>query len=227
MTTSVETTNAGRARGEAIVDSIVTWVRGHRQASMYIAAGVLAAALVGGWSLLSQRETEARASQALSEARFALESENLPLAASEFARVAENYAGTRAAEEATVLLARVRLQQGQAQQAVDVLRGYAPKADDDYRAQALGLLGAAYENLGNAREAAGAYAEAARVAPWAFLAAQFLSDAGRALTAAGDTLGAIQSYQRIVDEYAETGPVVEAKVRIGELTARSLRGSVR
>lgn len=187
---------------------------------MYIAGAVLVAVLVAGWSLLSQRETEARASQELSEARFALESENLPLAASEFARVAENYAGTRAAEEATILLARVRLQQGQPQQAVDVLRRYAPKADDDYEAQAFGLLGAAYEDLGSPREAAGAYAEAARVAPWAFLAAQFLSAAGRALTAAGDTVGAIQSYQRVVDEYGETGPVVEAKVRIGELTAR-------
>ena len=53
------------------------------------------------------------------QARLAFEQENDPLAASEFARIRENYSGSRAAEQATLLLAQTRLLQGQAQQALD------------------------------------------------------------------------------------------------------------
>jgi tetratricopeptide (TPR) repeat protein len=219
MTSSVETTRQTAGRGEELLGALVGWMSAHRQATIYLAGAAIVAAILGGWSLLSAREAEQRAAEQLSQARFAFESENLPLAASEFARITANYAGTRAAEEATILLAQVRLRQGQPQQALDVLRDFAPRADDAYAAQAFGLLGAGYENLGRSREAAEAYEQAARRAQWPFLAAQLLSDAGRAWIAAGEKEQALRVYRRIVTEYEETGPVVEAKVRIGELTA--------
>ena len=81
-------------------------------------------------------------------------------------------------------------------------------------------MGAAYEDLGRPKEAAEAYEEAVRRAPWPFLAGQFLSDAGRAWVAAGEPDHALRVYRRIVAEYAEAGPVAEARVRIGELAAR-------
>ncbi|HXF95070.1 MAG TPA: tetratricopeptide repeat protein [Gemmatimonadales bacterium] len=197
------------------------WLRAHRQAAMYGGFALAAVALVAAWSVWSGRQAEIRASDQLNQARFALESENLPLAASEFARIAENYSGTRAAEEATVLLARVRLLQGQSEQAVTVLREFAPGASPLYRAQAFGLLGAAYENLGRWGDAAEAYRRAAEAALWPFLAAQFWSDAGRNWALAGDTVRALEAYRRIVKDFANTGPVVEAEVRIGELTKGS------
>src|SRR6266567_2766256 len=80
-----------------------------------------------------------------------------------------------------------RLLQGQSQQAVEVLRDFAPSAGAAFRAQAYGLLGAAYENLGKPREAAAAYQTGAERARMGFLKAQMLSDAGRAWVAAGDT----------------------------------------
>ncbi len=133
-------------------------------------------------------------------------------------RIAENYSGTRAAEEATLLLAQVRLVQGQSQLAVQQLAKFAPGASRQYKAQAYGLLGAAYENLGRPREAAGAYEAAAAAAGMPFLRAQYLSDAGRAWVAAGDTTKALAAYREIVTKLDLAGTVVEAKVRIGELT---------
>jgi tetratricopeptide (TPR) repeat protein len=217
MTSSAQTVNS--APGGDRLGALVNWVRGHRQAAVYIGGALVLAVALGVWGLWSGKQTEQAASEQLAEARFAFESDNMPLAASEFARITENYAGTRAAEEATILLAHVRLLQGQSQQALDVLRGFAPRASREYEAQAYGLMGAAYENLGRPKEAAQAFQEAAEHALWPFLAGQYLSDAGRAWMAAQQPDSALRVYRHIVSEYEESGPVAEAKVRIGELLA--------
>jgi tetratricopeptide (TPR) repeat protein len=110
------------------------------------------------------------------------------------------------------------LAQAQTQQAIDVLQRYAPKADKDFRAQAYGLLGAAYENALKPKEAATAYEQAAAAAQYPFLQAQYLADAGRAWIAVADTARALAAYRTIVQRLDSTSAVGEAKVRIGELT---------
>jgi tetratricopeptide (TPR) repeat protein len=158
------------------------------------------------------------ASERLGQARLAFESRNYPLAGSELSQIVENYSGTRAAQEAELLLAEVRLSQGQGQQAIDLLKRFAPSAGSQFRAQAYGLLGAGYENAGQFREAAETYEVAARHAEHAFLKAQYLSDAGRAWVTAGDTTRALAAYRTITSKIDSTASVVEAEVRIGELT---------
>jgi TolA-binding protein len=170
------------------------------------------------WNQLSTRQSERFASQALGSARLGFESKNYALAASELSRIIANYPGTGAAAEATLLLAQVRLAQGQSQSAIEVLRKFAPEAGRDYQAQAYGLLGAAYENVGHPKDAAEAYEAAARSARMSFLKAQYLSDAGRAWLAAGDTAKALGAYQTIVTKYDSSSTALEAKVRIGEIT---------
>src|SRR6266702_2777341 len=123
-------------------------------------------------------------------------------------------------------LLSTRTAQGQSQRAVDVLRTFAPQASRDYRAQAYGLLGGAYENTSRPRDAADAYQRAADAAPYPFLRAQFLSDAGRAWLAAGDTAKAIAAYQTIARQHDSTSAAVEAKVRIGELTKGATAGAI-
>lgn len=194
------------------------WIQGHRQASTYGGLAIVAIAGLLWWNHISTRQSEERAGTALNEARLAFETKNYPLASSELSRVAENYAGTRAAQEATILLAQIRLLQGQSQQAIEQLKEFASKADAVYRAQAYGLLGAAYDNVAHPKEAAEAYEQAAAAAQMDFLRAQFLSDAGRAWVAAGDTSKAITAYQTIVTKFDSLGTAVEAKVRLGELT---------
>ena len=98
------------------------------------------------------------------------------------------------------------------------MRDYAPSAPAAFRAQAFGLLGAGYENLGQAKEAAEAYQNGAEGARTDFLKAQMLSDAGRAWAAAGDTAKAIAAYRQVVNQLPKEAAVTEAKVRLGELT---------
>ncbi len=199
-------------------DRLGAWVKAHRQLSTWIGGIVVVAAGLFIWNLLTERRSEEIASRDLQGARFAFENQNLPLAASELAKVIANYSGTNAADEARLLLANVRLLQGQPQQAVAVMKDYAPGAGSAYRAQAYGLLAGAFENMGRFREAGEAYENASAAARLDFMKAQFLSDAGRAWTVAGDTSKAVADYQRILKDFAKEGAATEAKVRLGELT---------
>ena len=198
--------------------SLVNWIKRDRQ----MAGGIAAVVVVGGglvwWNAISRSRTEAMASERLAQARLAFESRNYPLAGSELSQVVENYSGTRAAQEADLLLAEVRMSQGQGQQAIDLLKRFAPSAGVHFRPQAYGLLGAAHEDAGQFKEAAAAYELAAQYAEHAFLKAQYLSDAGRAWMAVGDTARALEAYRTITSRMDSTASVVEAEVRIGELT---------
>jgi len=206
-------------------DRLGAWVKAHRQLSSWIAAIVFVAGVLFVWNLSTQRRSEEIASRELQGARFAFENQNLPLAASELAKVVENYSGTNAADEARLLLANVRLLQGQPQQAVAVMKDYAPGAGSAYRAQAYGLLGASFENMGRFREAGEAYENGSAAARLDFMKAQFLADAGRAWAVAGDTAKAVAAYQRILKDFAKEGAATEAKVRLGELTKGQFRSS--
>jgi outer membrane PBP1 activator LpoA protein len=183
-----------------------------------VAGAVLVGAALVWWNIVATRQSEAEARTNLQGARVAFESRNLGLAASELARVRENYAGTKAAEEATLLMAQVRLLQGQRDAAIQLLQTFAPGASREYRAQAYGLLGGALEDAGRGSDAAGAYERASGEASLDFLKAQYLSDAGRAWVGAGDTSRAVAAYRRITTELGETSVATEAAVRLGELT---------
>jgi|SRR5438128_1539955 len=196
----------------------IAWIKAHRQASLWVAAIVVVGGGLVWWNALSTRQSEQNAGRALVAARLAFESRNFPVASGELSRIVENFSGTHAAQEANLLLAQVRLAQGQHQTAIELLRRFAPGASRDFRAQAYGLLGAAYENVAHPKEAAEAYQQGAEAARMPFLKAQFLSDAGRAWTAAADTAKAVAAYQEIVTKLDSTNTVVEARVRLGELT---------
>ena len=218
MATTVTSTGQPAAAESSALTWLAEWIKGHRQAATY--AGVVLALAAGlfGWNLLSTKTAERNAGSQLEQGRLALDSKNYPLAASVLAQVVENYSGTHAAQEGAILLAQVRLAQGQTQQAIDVLQRYAPNADRDFRAQAYGLLGAAYENALKPKDAATAYEQAAAAAQYPFLRAQFLADAGRAWIGAADTARALVAYRTIVQQLDSTSAVGEANVRIGELT---------
>ena len=219
MTTSVRagaSAPAPAAREER-AEAILAWLQRHRKPVGWVAVLAVVGGGLFGWKLLSTRQGERVASQQLNSARFALESKNYALAASELSRISANYSGTRSANEASILLAQVRLAQGQSQQAIEVLKDYAAGAPSEYRAQAYGLLGAAYENIGRPKEAADAYQQAASAAPLPFLRGQFLSDAGRTWLAAGDTARAKAAYLEIVAKLDSSSAAFEAKERLGEL----------
>lgn len=221
-TSGVATTTVPGAQRPPIGDRLSAWAKGHSKLVSWIGAILVIAAALFVWTLSTKRKAEDIASRNLAAARFAFENQNLPLAASELSKLIEDYSGTNAAEEGRILLANVRLMQGQPQQAVAVLKDYAGGAGRAYRSQAFSLLGGAYENIGRPREAADAYEKGSGAAQLDFFRAQLLDDAGRAWTVAGDTAKAITDYQRVIKEFDKETAATEAKVRLAELTRGAL-----
>jgi len=217
MATTVTTGRAVVGESNALT-WLTGWIRNHKQVATYLAVALVVALGLFAWSFLTAKTAERSAGRQIAQARLALDSKNYPLAASVLSQVVENFSGTHAAQEASILLAQARLAQGQTQQAIDVLQRSAPKADKYFRAQSYALLGAAYENALRPKEAATAYETAAAAALYPFLRAQFLSDAGRAWLAVGDTAKALAAYRTIAERLDSTTAAGEAKVRLGELT---------
>ena len=218
MATTVTTAGRPAVEESSALTWLNGWIRSHKQLAAYVAVALLVALALFAWNFLSAKTAERSAGRQIAQGRLALDSKNYPLAASVLSQVAENFSGTHAAQEAGILLAQARLAQGQTQQAIDVLKRSAPKADKYFRAQMYGLLGAAYENALRPKDAATAYESAAGAALYPFLRAQFLSDAGRGWLATGDTAKALVAYRMIAEKLDSTNAAGEAKVRIGELT---------
>jgi outer membrane protein assembly factor BamD (BamD/ComL family) len=196
----------------------LAWAKAN-QRRLTIVAGVLvviAGAIWFGVSAKTRRETFAR--RELDGARMAAESGNLPLAANDLSRIASTYGGTRAGQEAVVLLAQVRLLQDQPEMAVNEISEFiADGPQPQYRGPAYAALGAALEDLGRFAEAGQAYEEGARASEYALVAARFLLDAGRAYMTAADTAAALRIYQQILRDHGETGAASEARLRMAEL----------
>ncbi|MFQ5704393.1 MAG: tol-pal system YbgF family protein [Gemmatimonadales bacterium] len=202
---------------------LLEWIKQRRR--LLIASGVALAVVGGGvWFTISARERKERfGASALAEARAAANAGNLALAASDLSRLANTFAGSNAAQEASILLAQIRLLEGQPAAAVTELRKFiAQGPNSQFLASAYGLLGTALDQANNPREAAESYLKAVDAAWYDFLKAQYLIDAARTLTQAGDTARAARSYQRVMDEFGDTDMAVEAKLRLAELNPSSV-----
>ncbi len=187
-----------------------------------ILAAVGAVVVVAGtvWFLVeSGRRKAAFAERALTNARQVAEQGNLPLAATEFQKIAQNYAGTSAAQQATISLMQVRIINGQAELAAVGLRDFLAKSPDpQFVAPAQALLGAALENAKKYPEAAEAYRAASDAATVDYLKAEYLLGAARAYAVAGKRDLAEQAYREITGKFDKTPSSTEAKVRLAELT---------
>jgi len=183
-----------------------------------IVGGAVLVVVAGGWLWMSSaRRKEAAAAQALGQARTAAESGNLPLAASDLARLVERFSGTASADQAVILLSQVRLVQGQRDAAIPALQEFVRGRHPAYvMASAYGLLGAGLEDAAKPREAAEAYRQAAAKAELDFMKATYLLDAGRAFALAGDTAAARSAYQELLTNHGALEQSAEARVRMSE-----------
>lgn len=200
------------------IDRIVDWIK-KRQRTFIGVAAIVVLSIAGFVYMKAARERrEHFASSLVANARAVAYSGNLALAITDLSEVTVSHRGTVAAEEAEILLAQLRLSEGQAEGAVRSLQEYVERGpSEQFRAPAYGLLGVALEQTVNLADAAVAYHQAADAAWYDFLKAQYLLDAGRVRTEIGDTAVAVSIYQRILDELPETDMVMEARLRLGEL----------
>jgi TolA-binding protein len=194
------------------------WFAKNRRNVMIGAIAVVALAVGIWWFRMVAARNEVAASAALDQARAAAEAGNLPLAASDLARIVDQFKRTKAGAQAAILLAQVRLSQGQTDAAVNGLQGFVRSGHEDYvAASAYNLLGVGLETQGKYREAADAYRRASESARLDFLKAQYLIDASRTQVAAGDTAGARATLTDLLERFGALDQAAEARVRLGEL----------
>ena len=209
----------GRPALEERAESIGEWMRLHTR-EVTIGAVLIAAIAGGGWLFSRSRTIKAdRAESALSAAQQSVATGNLPLAQSDLQKLVVRYEGTSAADRGRLLLAQLLFDAGKIDSGLTVLsRG----GNDGPLVAALhAMRGAGLEQKKEFAQAAERYLEAARLARVPAERDGYRGDAARAYALGGNKAEA----QKIWTELAadDRSPMsAEARVRLGELTAKTI-----
>jgi len=136
----------------AALTSVVTWIKGIARSRVRSGRCFV----VWWWTAVVEWHlegpTEAVRGALVPGAACAFESRNYPLAGSELSQGSGKLLGHPGRSGGAVLLAIVRMAQARGSRRIDQLKKFAPAAGPHFRAQAYGLLGAAYENAGQYKE---------------------------------------------------------------------------
>lgn len=205
---------------EPKAESFLDWFRINSRL-VGVAVAVVVAVAFGFWfynrSAVLKSEN---ADKKLLAAKQSIGSGNMPLAQSDLKKIADQYSGTAAGAEAGLLLAQLKLDQGDNQGAVTALTDLSKKiTSGPYVASIRGLLGDAYVQLGKPAEAAAAYEQAALATKLPNERAFLMSKLGRAFLAAGKNDKARATWEALAAQSASPSLAAEARLRLGELLA--------
>jgi tetratricopeptide (TPR) repeat protein len=187
-----------------------------------VVAVVIALVVLGAAGWFYRRSVELkhdRAETAYYRARQSYTARNYELAEADLRAVVTRYSGTVGAVQAAMTLAQMFYETGKAQEGVNVLRDAVASAPRDLKPEVYALLGAGYENLGQFDQAAQTYGEAARESRFAKEKLTHKAAQARAYTGAGKSGEALAIWRELEEEPTQF-LAAEARVRIGELTAR-------
>jgi tetratricopeptide (TPR) repeat protein len=127
-----------------------------------------------------------------------------------FLKIIDDYGRTDAANLAHFYAGSIYLSQGEFQKSVDHLKQFS--ADDFFvQARAFALLGDAYMELDNTKDAISAYKRAIDHKENKFFAPRYLSKLAVAYEEAGDLDNAIKAYGEIEDKYFESFEYTNAR----------------
>lgn len=180
------------------------WMR--RNAKVVIGLAALAFLLLAGFVYYrwDQAQREERAAQAFVQLEGTLASGNEQLAAKDLGDFVRRFEGTPYAEEARLALARLHMEGGRPQEAVQVLEGAAGRIGRaNYGVQAALLLGAAQEAAGNRDAAIATFLKVADEAELRYAKVEALSTAATLREQAGDFAGAAELYGRTAALFEE------------------------
>lgn len=200
-------------------ESITEWLYGHSRT--FTIAGVIIVLALGGVWLRARYQVgqEAQAQQVLTTAQQSLMQGNTPLAQTDLQRLIATRKGTAGASQGAMLLAQLYYEQGQYQKGIDALQN-SNAASKEFTAPVEALIGDGYSQLGKPADAAAHYRRAAEETRFKADRENYLANAARSLVAAKDTAAARQIWQDLAkDDASNIAP--EARVRLGELTARA------
>ena len=181
----------------------------------------------GGWWLYVQSRTtrEVNASKALFLAKQSVQSGNSVLAQSDLAKLVDRYNGTSAGSEGAMLLAQIDYDQAKYQEGITTLEDAAKSAPEAMQSQIRGLIGDGYLSMKNPASAAKQFEQAADLTDREIERGASRARAARAYTISGDTAKARQLWTDLVGDEKNAAVAAEAKVRLGELTAKPAKTS--
>ena len=186
------------------------------------AAVVVFLAAVGYWFYVRSRQIQmVNAERQLLSAKQSMGAGNLPLAQTDLQKVVSRYGSTPAGVEASLLLAQVDYDQGKTQEGIDALK----KASGSSAASGMeptlrSMTGDGYLQMAKAGEAAKEYEAAAAAARLDNERLLYKAKAARAYATAGDTAKARRLWEELRDDPKAVSVASEARVRLGELSAR-------
>jgi predicted negative regulator of RcsB-dependent stress response len=134
--------------------------------------------------------------------------------------VADDYSGTKAADLANLMAGATLLKQGKYDQAIERLENFDAN-DLLVQARAYALIGDAYMEKKSFAEAADYYQKAAEYKPNKFFTPGYLQKLAVAYEQAKDNAKAIETYQEILDKYADSAEAANAKKYKSMLEAQS------
>jgi len=177
----------------------------------------IALVIAGGFAYYSYKKNkEVEAQREMFQAVYAFEADSLNTALKGDARykgleyVSDEYSGTKAGNLASFYAGVAYLKQGKFQEAIDKLSDF---SSDDLilQARAYCLIGDANMELNKPAEAADMYMKAANYKANEYFAPQYLLKAGMAYEAAKNFQEAANAYDQIINKYASTMEVNDAK----------------
>ncbi|HET9424675.1 MAG TPA: tetratricopeptide repeat protein [Gemmatimonadaceae bacterium] len=204
---------------------LMEWVQANTR---WISIGAAVVVLAGaGWWIYTQSKVrkEQNAAQALFLAKQSMQAGNLVLAQSDLSKLVNRYEGTSAGSEGAMILAQINFDQGKFQEGITMLESAASSAPGPMEAQLRTLIGDGYLSMKNAVSAAREFEKAAEMSGREMERAAQLARAARAYQLAGDTAKARQLWTDLAVNEKNPSIAAEAKVRLGELTAKPAKAS--
>lgn len=121
-----------------------------------------------------------------------------------FEQIAEEYSNTPSANIANAYLGGLYLRQGQYQDAINALENYTSTGSPILDPLVIGLLGDAYSELKDYKQAANQYKKAADIKSNDFTSPLFLKKLGLVNEAQNDFKGALDAYNKIKTQYPQS-----------------------
>ncbi|CAN5630482.1 hypothetical protein BH23GEM1_BH23GEM1_08480 [soil metagenome] len=184
--------------------------------------GVVAIAILfaGAWFYRRSNQIKAtRAESAYFQARQAMASGNAALALSDLSNVATRYEGTAGAAQASLAMAQILYDQDKYREGLAGLEKAARSRPGELAPSIHVMAAVGHEGLRQFDQAAAEYLRAAELTRFPNDAASFKASAARAFMAGGKPDAAREIWGELAAE-PEGSMVSEARVRLGELTAK-------
>jgi predicted negative regulator of RcsB-dependent stress response len=203
------------------VNRVVDWITGNLQAVIAAAVVVVLLAGAGFWYLNYTQNLEEQAASELQSLRTALSQGTETVGAERLESFVDQYAGTESERQARLLLGRLHLREGAAEEAIEAVEpaaGAPPDTPVGYAA--LSLLAKAQEAAGRTDPALGTLETLAEDARFPFQRDQAAADRARILTESGRLEEAEAIYSRLAEEASGSGARQIYAARLGEVRAR-------